>query len=549
MKTWLGLTFCLCFLSAWVYSQPNTTLYYDLDGKKCEASYALFSLTAPANQHVEGYYTNGKSFFRGSIARLDTANFYASKFVDSCVWYYKNGKQKLVRNYDKTGLLEGISREYYESGSLWKEMNYSHNAIENNTYAEFLEDGQRYEIFEDNFNDNQSDWDLLQNESQDVKIADGHLVLTGKTKDGTSRYKYLKFNKEDFIIEMKFDFQKNKNEDNGGMIYGFKDWDNYNFFYINQENFFIGTVYEGIKSYAVEDMFSAAIHDKGYNVLKIISNGSDVVYTINGSLVYKSSKYNFYGNHFGAALVAKCTMRIDQLVFKQISYSAMGHGSESKAQQNVDVKATGTGFFIDASGIIATNYHVVENEKQIIVDVLDTASGMYKSYKANLLMKDEDNDLAVIKISDEQFKPMFGGIDYAFSSSHSFELGGNAFTLGFPLALAGMGSGEVKFSDGKISARTGYNGALNSFQTSIPVQPGNSGGPVFNQNGELIGIINSKIAKADNVSYAIKYNFLINLLQSLPENVNLPSNNKLATYSLEEKIKNVKKYIVLIKIK
>jgi S1-C subfamily serine protease len=164
-------------------------------------------------------------------------------------------------------------------------------------------------------------------------------------------------------------------------------------------------------------------------------------------------------------------------------------------------------------------------------------------------MKDEDNDLAVIKISDEQFKPMFGGIDYAFSSSHSFELGGNAFTLGFPLALAGMGSGEVKFSDGKISARTGYNGALNSFQTSIPVQPGNSGGPVFNQNGELIGIINSKIAKADNVSYAIKYNFLINLLQSLPENVNLPSNNKLATYSLEEKIKNVKKYIVLIKIK
>jgi two-component sensor histidine kinase len=191
MKTWLGLTFCLCFLSAWVYSQPNTTLYYDLDGKKCEASYALFSLTAPANQHVEGYYTNGKSFFRGSIARLDTANFYASKFVDSCVWYYKNGKQKLVRNYDKTGLLEGISREYYESGSLWKEMNYSHNAIENNTYAEFLEDGQRYEIFEDNFNDNQSDWDLLQNESQDVKIADGHLVLTGKTKEAEAMIQNL----------------------------------------------------------------------------------------------------------------------------------------------------------------------------------------------------------------------------------------------------------------------------------------------------------------------------------------------------------------------
>jgi len=90
---------------------------------------------------------------------------------------------------------------------------------------------------------------------------------------------------------------------------------------------------------------------------------------------------------------------------------------------------------------------------------------------------------------------------------------------------------------------------LNSFQTTIAVQPGNSGGPIFNSSGELIGIINSKVAKADNVSYGIKNNFLINLIQSLPDNVELSKTNLISAYSLEDKIKKMKKYIVLIKVK
>ena len=62
----------------------------------------------------------------------------------------------------------------------------------------------------------------------------------------------------------------------------------------------------------------------------------------------------------------------------------------------------------------------------------------------------------------------------------------------------------AKFTDGKISSKTGYNNAINSYQTSIPVQPGNSGGPLFNDKAQLIGVINSAIKDADNVSYAIK---------------------------------------------
>lgn len=550
MKTikWFFALTCLCLWHL-TNGQQNLKLFYDAAGKKTTEAQAQFYLTIKGNNQAEGRYINEKLYFKGEIIKLDTSNYLASQFKDSCFWYYKNGSQKFVKSFDEKGQLNGISKDYYESGSLWKEYKYTNGILENNTYTEFIEDGQRFEIYEDQFNDNSSDWELIQNADQDVKIADGQLSLTALTKTGTSRYKYLKFNKEDFIIETIIEFVKNKKEDKGGLIYGFKDWNNYNFFYINNESVYIGTVYEGVKSLTIDDMFSSAINENGPNTLKMISNGGDVIYTINGNVVYKSSKYNFYGNNFGLAILGKFTMKVDLIRFKQVSYSAMGNGNQSKGQQNVDIKSSGTGFFIHPSGIIATNFHVIENEKQIIVDVLDTASSSYSSYRATVLMKDMDNDLAILKITDNAFKPIFDSIYYSFSTTNSFELGSNAFTLGFPLALAGMGASEVKFSDGKISAKTGYNGALNSFQTTIPVQPGNSGGPIFNEYGELIGIINSKISKADNVSYGIKNNFLINLVQSLSENVVLSNQHSEKSNNMEENIKKIKKYIVLIKVK
>jgi S1-C subfamily serine protease len=108
---------------------------------------------------------------------------------------------------------------------------------------------------------------------------------------------------------------------------------------------------------------------------------------------------------------------------------------------------------------------------------------------------------------------------------------------------------DAKFTDGRISAKTGYNGSINTFQTTIPVQPGNSGGPVFNENGQLIGLINATFKEADNVSYAIKLNYIRNLIELLPEKIEMPENSDLAGLSLEEKIKILTNYVVLVKVK
>jgi S1-C subfamily serine protease len=187
---------------------------------------------------------------------------------------------------------------------------------------------------------------------------------------------------------------------------------------------------------------------------------------------------------------------------------------------------------------------VINSANKIQVEI--TSDGISKVYSAVLVQKDVDNDLAIIKINDDSFKSL-EKLKYSFKESGAIEVGSSVFTIGFPLALSGMGK-EAKFTDGKISAKTGYNGSLNSFQSTIAIQPGNSGGPVFNDKGELIGVINAGIKSADNVAYAIKLNYIKNLIEAIGETTTLPNNTQILGLSIEEKIKVLSNYVTLIKI-
>ena len=218
------------------------------------------------------------------------------------------------------------------------------------------------------------------------------------------------------------------------------------------------------------------------------------------------------------------------------------NGNNSSSQS--EWAGNGTGFFIDNKGYIATNYHVIDGAKELEVDVVK--DNQKQSFKAKVVSSDKQNDLAVIKIDDEKFKP-FLKIPYSSKLTIS-DVGSNVFALGYPMALTVMGD-EVKFTDGKISSKTGFQGDITTYQVSVPVQPGNSGGPLFDYDGNLIGIVNAKIMAADNVSYAIKLTYLKNLIDVLPDKITTPNDISIAQNTLTEKIKILSNYVVLIKIK
>ena len=207
-------------------------------------------------------------------------------------------------------------------------------------------------------------------------------------------------------------------------------------------------------------------------------------------------------------------------------------------------EGNGSGFFIDGNGYIATNYHVIDGASEIEVDFIK--DNQKQSCKAKIISSDKQNDLAIIKIEDDKFKPYIK-LPYSFKSTIS-DVGSNVFALGYPMALTVMGE-EVKFTDGKISSKTGFQGEITTYQISVPVQPGNSGGPLFDYDGNIIGIINAKIMAADNVSYAIKLTYLKNLIDVIPDKLILPSDISISQKTLTEKIKVLSNYVVLIKIR
>ena len=207
----------------------------------------------------------------------------------------------------------------------------------------------------------------------------------------------------------------------------------------------------------------------------------------------------------------------------------------------------GSGFFIDYRGYIATNYHVVEDANQIEVNFI--RDGRPQTFKAEVIQSDRQNDLAILKITDNSLRP-FASIPYNFQTTLS-DVGTNIFALGYPIASV-MGS-EIKFTDGKISSRTGMQGDIRMYQISVPLQPGNSGGALFDYDGNLIGVTSARLNRdyfdSENVNYAIKSSYLKNLVEVLPISIRLPNDRTIATKTLTEKIKILSDYIVLIKVR
>ena len=124
------------------------------------------------------------------------------------------------------------------------------------------------------------------------------------------------------------------------------------------------------------------------------------------------------------------------------------------------------------------------------------------------------------------------------------EVGDEVFVLGFPMTNT-MGQ-EVKLTDGIISAASGFKGDQSMYQISAAVQPGNSGGPLFDNEGNVIGIVCAKHADAENANYAIKVSYLYSLVNSSGLGIKMADGNKVKSKSLSQKVKQVKPFVYLI---
>ena len=224
---------------------------------------------------------------------------------------------------------------------------------------------------------------------------------------------------------------------------------------------------------------------------------------------------------------------------EEMYYRAKEEEHRVAIENNTPKQWSGTGFALN-DGYIVTNYHVIDGAKSISIQ--GVKGNFDTHYAVTLVGCDKNNDLALLKISDSNFTG-FGPIPYAISNTTS-EVGEDVFVLGYPLTST-MGD-EIKLTTGIISSRTGFQGDVALYQISAPIQPGNSGGPLFDKKGNVIGIVSAKHSGAENVGYAIKTMYLRNLVESCANASIIPTNNTISTLALTGKVKKEKSFVFFI---
>ncbi|GAB4034045.1 S1C family serine protease [Spirosoma jeollabukense] len=204
-------------------------------------------------------------------------------------------------------------------------------------------------------------------------------------------------------------------------------------------------------------------------------------------------------------------------------------------------QVAGSGFLLTSDGYFITNNHIIREADSVYVQ-----SGKGEVYKARIVYADQAHDLAVLQLCDDSAFRTLPPVPYSFDAKSS-DLGERVYTLGYPRE-------EIVYGEGYLSSGTGYRGDSTAYQVAISVNPGNSGGPLLDEKGNVIGIISGKQTTSEGVSFAVKTNYLFEALNSIPPDslkgqpLRLNRKSTLASLPRKQQIKRMQDYVYQVKV-
>jgi|SRR5450432_48490 serine protease Do len=206
----------------------------------------------------------------------------------------------------------------------------------------------------------------------------------------------------------------------------------------------------------------------------------------------------------------------------------------------------GTGFMIDPKGYIVTNAHVIGNSTIVIVQ-----NNKGQEFNTRIVYINAAADLAFLKIVDSSFKAP-AVLPYAINKGN-IELGEAIFTLGYP-------RDEIVYGEGYLSAKTGYRGDSLTCQIAVAANPGNSGGPVLDKNGEVIGVLSNRQEHVQGAVFAIRSKNIFIALDDMKKDsslnskidssltsIHLPQTSTVKNLDRVQQIKKIQEFIYLVK--
>lgn len=329
-----------------------------------------------------------------------------------------------------------------------------------------------------------------------------------------------------------------------GVIWGGHDDKGYFLFCIAPftKSFFVANIINGNITNIIETTTSSAIlQGNTTNKLSVGKLDDKLIFFINDTEVGSAPNQGFHGTNVGFFSGPETHISIDNIKVLADIPDKTSSATKQEINTNKGFTSSGSGFLISPKGYFVTNYHVIEGANEVWVET--NLHGKKETLQAKVELVDNNNDLAILKLDNLSNLPIpcFG------FGTKTIDVGTSVFAMGYPL-LSVLGD-ELKITDGIISSKTGYKGNISLYQISAPIQPGNSGGALFDKSGTLVGITNAGIPDAQNVGYAIKTSYLKNLVELLPEEIDLKFSNSISDLSFTEQIKELSKFIVIIKTK
>lgn len=193
-------------------------------------------------------------------------------------------------------------------------------------------------------------------------------------------------------------------------------------------------------------------------------------------------------------------------------------------------KFGGTGFLIDGRGYLVTSAHVVAKADSVYIS---NTKGDF--FKTKVVHVNNQTDIAILKIVDPRYAAV-SNLPYSIRTKKA-DLGEPIFTMGFPRT-------EVVYNEGYLSAKTGFNGDTAAYQVAITANPGNSGGPIFNHNGEIIGVLSGKQTTAEGAVFTSQSKNIIHAIDSLKRDsanlsIRLPLHSSLRGVERVQQIKQI----------
>jgi antitoxin component YwqK of YwqJK toxin-antitoxin module len=534
------------------------TEYFDEDWKRCEKKEAayfrkiIYSGPNTPKGKVKDYYINGQpqnEFYASYIdygydeltfhKKAKAIYFYKNGVISSvCHYnhqsqktgqeydYYESGELYSVSTFGRGGFLDGPVIEYYEDGKLRGYSNYDEGSRVDNAYWQISRDGEWIGVFhtdlalnKDRFRSSDDCAGYFNyNEIAWVELTDEECIYY-QPEILTSSWEFP------FSLELNVVIDNPKKDKLIGLIFNYIDDDNLCLLKLDAFAHFTLVKY-------VNDVEQILIP---WSSCDIVESKSDVRYDILLSFLNEECILAINDIEVGRVELRAKESMVSGLLFKgkglnvlrefgEIVYydestsrawtkGLMGNTGEQESEAIEDeYLGNGSGFLVSNDGYIATNYHVISDANEIFA-VFDFEKTKVK-LKAEVISTDEVNDIALLKVDLSGYSMT---LPYTIGGELQ-EVGSPIFSLGYPYASV-MGS-EVKYTNGTISARTGIKGDVRYYQVSAPIQPGNSGGPCFNEQGEVIGIVtmglNNEVYQNQNVNYVLKVSYLQNMINLLP---------------------------------